>query len=167
MSNIKKLSVKTVYGNIDLEKLIKAPNKELHVMRVMGLAVGVASGESTYGEWQSLRGQFEATNPETGEVSESSVLFLPDVALTPILVSLSRPEVKGVEFAIDISVHYAQSKKPGGSPYEYSFRAILPPDENDPISRLKARVLALAAPTPAAGDAAPAAAAPASKGKGK
>lgn len=165
MANIKKLSVKTVYGNIDLEKLINAPNKTLHVMRVIGLAVGVASGESTFGAWESLRGQFEATNPDTGEVSESSVLFLPDVALTPILVSLSRPEVKGVEFAIDVSVHYAQSKKPGGSPYEYSFSAILPPDENDPITRLKSRMLALAAPKT---DEAPAGdAVPDAKGKGK
>jgi hypothetical protein len=148
MAQVKKLSVATVYGKIDLKKLVAAHDKgdALPVMRVIGSAIGSKSGVSSYGDWTCLLGQFQATNSDTGEVSEAAALFLPDVALTPILVALSRPECKGVEFAIDVSAHYVENSKPGGVPYEYRFNALLPPDENDPISRLNARLLALSAP---------------------
>jgi hypothetical protein len=53
-------------------------------------------------------------------------------------------------------------------PYEYEWAPLLPPDENDPIKRIEAQLLALEAPK---GDAphapAPAAAPAAGKGRGK
>ena len=146
MANTKKLSVATVYGAIDLKKLIGAPDSTLKIMRVIGLAVGVKQGTSPYGEWTALMGQFEATNSETGESFSAATLFLPDVALIPIQIALSQESTKGVEFAIEISAKYSNNSKPGGSAYEYVFDALLPPDQNDPISRMKARLFALAAP---------------------
>lgn len=153
MAQIKKLSVKTVYGLIDLEKLINAPGKKLDVMTVLGLAVAVKQGTATYGDWTALQGQFEATNCETGEVFSSATLFLPEVALVPIQIALAQEGSRGVEFAIKIGVEYNPNKKPGGSAYSYTFDPLIPPDNNDPVSRLKSKLLALAAP---AGTAAPA-----------
>lgn len=161
MANTKKLSVATVCGAIDLKKLIAAPNSTLKLMRVIGLAVGTKQGHSSYGEWTSLLGQFEAVNIETGETHSASTLFLPDVALLPIQIALSQEGTKGVEFAIELSAKYSENKKPGGSAYEYVFETLLPPDQNDPISRMKARLLALAAPESAAAPAAAPAPAPA------
>lgn len=152
MAQVKKLSVATVFGKIDLKAVIKADEagKALPLMRVIGSAVAVKEGMSSYGEWKALQGQFQATNLETGEVFEAATLFLPDVALTPILVSLSQPNARGVEFAIEVSAKYAKDSK-GGVPYEYTWAPLLPPDQNDPIARLTARlqeagVLALEAP---------------------
>lgn len=167
MSQVKKLSVATVYGKIDLKKLITLDEKgeKLPIMQVIGQAVGVKSGVSSYGDWKCLMGQFQATNSETGEVFEASQLYLPEVALTPLIVALSSPETRGVEFAIKITANYAKNAKPGGVPYEYSWEPLLPPDANDPISRIKARLEALALPAPAA-DAKPATdAKPAAKAK--
>lgn len=149
MANVKKLSAKTIYGSIDLKKLLAAPDETLTLFTVLGCAVGSKTGQSSYGEWTALLGQFEATHAETGEVSSGANLFLPDVALTPILVALSQEGTRGVEFAIRISAKFvdaAKTGKAGGVPYEYTWEPLLPPDANDPVTRIKARLLALNAP---------------------
>ena len=166
MANIKKLSVATVYGKIDLKKLINHDGP-MPIMRVIGNAIGHKSGTSQYGEWTALSGMFEAVNLETGEAHQSSQLFLPDVALTPIMVQLAQPGVRGVEFVIDITVRHNPDARPGGSAYEYGFDTVLKASESDPISRLKAQLAEQAAlPAPAATPAAAPAATPAAaKGK--
>ena len=159
MAQVKKLSVATVYGAIDLEKLIaasKVGDGSMPLMQVIGNAIGQKTGQSSYGDWTALTGQFQATNLETGEVSEAAQLFLPEVALIPLQVAMASPEARGVEFAITVSAKYAKSAKPGGVPYEYTWTPLLPPDANDPITRIKARLLALAPPAAKAADPAPA-----------
>jgi len=143
---LKKISVATVFGKVDLKALLAAPGETIKCMRVLGLAISQKTGLSSYGEWSALLGQFQATNLVTGEVFNGSTLFLPEVALTPILVALSAQGTRGVEFAIDVHVKYVNDAKPGGSPYEYTFVPLLAPDANDPVSRLAAKVLALEAP---------------------
>lgn len=151
MAQTKKLSVATVYGKIKLSELIKS--KTIHVMDVMGVAVREKKGLSSFGEWSALEGRFRATNAETGEVSESSTLFLPDVALTPIQVALAAPGATGVEFAIKLSVKYVaedEGHKAGGSAYEYVWEPILSMGTDDPLARISAKIeahrLALAPP---------------------
>lgn len=156
MPQVKKLSVATVYGKIDLEKLFAAPGKQIHVMRVFGQAVGQKSGESNYGPWTALTGRFEATNPETGEVAEASQLFLPEVAMIPIQVAMASGPAT---FAIDVFAKKSENTKPGGSPYEYTWEPLQAPAADDPILRLKAEVNAskpLALPGKPADDAKPA-----------
>jgi hypothetical protein len=148
MKQVKKLSVATVYGKIKLSELMT--KKEMIVMRVIGSAVAVKKGISSFGEWTALQGKFRASNPSTGEVQESATLFLPDVALIPVQVALSAG-AQAVEFAIDVSVKYVaeeEGHKPGGSPYEYSFASLIEPSDDDPIARLEAKLkAALPAPT--------------------
>jgi len=165
MANIKKLSVATVYGKIDLKKLINHEGP-MPIMRVIGNAIGHKTGTSQYGDWTALSGMFEATNLETGEAHQSSQLFLPDVALTPIMVQLAQPGVRGVEFVIDITVRHNAQAKPGGSAYEYGFDTVLKASESDPISRLKAQLAEQAAALPAP-TATPAAASAPAAAKGK
>ena len=143
MSQIKKLSVATVYGKIDLKKLLAAPGERIELMTVIGSAVGMKDGTSSYGDWRALLGIFQATNLETGEVFDASTLFLPEVAMIPITVSLAQPGTRGVEFAIKISARYAHDAKPGGSAYEYTWEPLLPPDQSDPVTRIKAKLDAL------------------------
>lgn len=164
-TQIKKLSAATIYGKIDLKKLLAAPDERLELFTVLGLAVGQKSGMSAYGEWTALMGQFEATNVETGETFAGAQLFLPDVALVPLQVALSAEGSRGVEFAIKISAKYAKSDKAGGAAYEYTWEPLLPPDNNDPVTRLKARLLALTDESQKGGDAPAPAAAPAKTGK--
>jgi hypothetical protein len=165
MAQTKKLSVATVYGKINPKTVLDA-TEPIKVMRVIGQAVGTKSGESNYGAWTCLVGQFKATNPETGETSEAAVLFLPDVALVPLQVALAQGDTKGVAFAIDIFVKAATNTKPGGSVYEYSFENVLPPAENDPIRQLEEKIASLALPAPTHAAEAEKTALPAHAGKG-
>lgn len=144
MAQIKKLSVAKVFGKVILSKLIAAPNQRIHVMDVIGLAVGTKAGDSDYGDWTALQGKFRATNAETGEVFESATLFLPDVALIPIQVALSQGSA--VSFAISLYVDYVAERvgaKAGGSPFEYSWEPLLDEDaESDPLARIEAAIAA-------------------------
>ena len=157
MSQVKKLSVATVWGKISLADLIA--QRRIHVMRVLGVAVSTKAGTSNYGDWRCLAGSFKATNPATGEISEAAVLFLPDVALVPIEVGLHMPGAHGVEFALDLFVEYVADKpgaKAGGSPYEYTFEPILTAAADSPIAIIEAKIaaqmLALAGPSPVSGN---------------
>jgi hypothetical protein len=141
MPQVKKLSVATVYGKIDLKALFNS-DAPIHVMRVYGQAVQTKTGESSYGEWTSLLGQFRALNPATGESFDGATLFLPDVALIPVQVALSQG---ATSFAIDLFVKQSANTKPGGSPYEYSFSHVLPPTDDDPIKRLEVQMEAMKA----------------------
>ena len=145
MSQIKKLSVATVYGKIKLADLMA--KKQFPLMKVYGSAVSVKKGLSSFGEWQALQGQFKAVNSDTGEISEAATLFLPDVALIPIQVALSAPGANAVEFAIEIQVKFSEESQ---TKYEYSWAPLLPPSSDDPIARLEAKMQALLpAPAPA------------------
>jgi len=150
VAQVKKISVKNVYGKIKLSELIERAKKgevKVPVMRVVGVATGTRTGISDLGDYTALEGTFRATNPETGEVSAASILYLPDVALIPIQVALTSS--KAVEFAIMVQVEYVAEKegfKDGGSPYEYSFESLIPHSADDPLARLEAKVLALTAP---------------------
>lgn len=167
MTQIKKLSVATIFGKISIKDLLAAPETTMPVMRVIGLAMGVKKGDSNYGEWTALLGTFQCTNLQTGEASEAATLFLPEVALIPIQVALSAEGVRGVEFAIDISVRYVENGKPGGVPYEYTWTPLLPPDQNDPITRIKNKLLALQGPAKGETDPVPKDPPPAAGGKKK
>lgn len=150
MSNskmIKKLSVKTVYG--DVKPLRKLENgTETKVMTVFGMATGSKSGQSTLPDgtisnWVGLTGFFEGINPVSGEVFQSTSLFLPDIALNMILPMVLQG--KNPEFALEIIVVTSDTSNVG---FEYSFKPIAQND--DPLAAMREKVLAIAAPNQAA-----------------
>lgn len=152
MPQVKKLSVATVYGKIDLKELLNA-DKPVRVMRVLGQAVSSKSGESAYGRWTALLGRFKATNMDTGEVSEAAQLFLPEVALIPLQVAMSAGPVT---FAIDLYVKPSTNTKPGGSAYEYTWEPVLQTTDADPLRQMEEQILALEAPADKGDDKKPA-----------
>lgn len=177
MPQVKKISVATVAGSPDIESLVKfheanGADATKPLVRIIGQAIGTKTGESTYGAWTGLLGRFMATNLETGEEVEASQCFLPEIALTPIVLALSNVDKgRSVTFAIDISCRMIpkEKRKPGGVPYEYLFADVVPPSDDDPLMKLKAQIAA----SPAAlsfnkkPDAAPAPAPAAAKSRGK
>lgn len=143
MAQVKKLSVATVHGRVDIKAVVNS-EKPLPVMKVIGQAVGLKTGQSNFGEWTALLGRFEAWNND-GEQFEASQLFLPEVALIPIRVALAAQGTRSVDFAIELFVKPTTNVKPGAAPYEYTFVDLAPPAESDPLQRL--RSLALAGPS--------------------
>lgn len=145
MAQVKKISVKTVHGMISLERVLElAKESKLYpVMRVIGVAIGIKEGTSSYGDWSCLLGTFKATDAVSKKELRASQCFLPDVAMIPLTAALQQNNAKGVEFGIDLFVQRAVNPKPGGSPYEYCFEPIVLGGADDPIAALEKK-LALA-----------------------
>ncbi len=136
MQIIKKVSASTVVGSTkELRKLAESgKGKSVDIMRVVGVAIGVKSGMSSYGEWVALRGNFSATNIETGEEFRGSTLYVPDEITDMIAAQLSA--ATSVEFGVMIGVK--ESDLIIG--YEYVVTPLMDTGESDPIAAINARI---------------------------
>lgn len=133
MQLVKKISVKTVFGNIDVRKLSDSP---IAIMRIIGVATKIKSGESEFGQWTAFLGQFKATNLQTNEVFASGKCFLPPQA-SEILEGQFDDEHSRIEFAFDISAKYSEDST---VKYEYIVEPLFKPAENDPIALLESKL---------------------------
>ena len=133
----KKLTLKTLCGN--LKSLAKSlDNKHaVPLIRVVGLARGLKFGTSNYGDWTALTGDFIAEplhGDRAGERLRAGLLFLPDVALSlvqPYVEGLSKGDAIEVAFGIGLR---ADDETATG--YVYTARFLQEPQANDPLLRL-------------------------------
>ncbi len=136
MALIKKISVKTVAGNI--KNMIAAQpegeEKPIPVMRVYGVASRTATGESDNGSWTAFIGQFKAINLIDGTEHNSGKLFLPDVAGDLLEGALLASETNSVEFGFDIIAVPDDVSAPG---YVYDAEPLIEPAKDDTFFRLE------------------------------
>ena len=148
----KKISVAKVFGKVNAAIISKnGDGGRLNLVRFMGSAQGVKEGVSDFGEWRALTGQFRAialSGENSGEVSDSAVCFLPDVALDLVCAQLEGG-ASAVDFAFDISAVMDESVAVG---YSYRATPLIAAEEESPISRLEQKLAALALAAPAADD---------------
>lgn len=138
MKLITKLSVKAIIGgkgNI-LETVMKDKTVEHVVARIVGIASGLKTGEGDNGPWTGLTGQFKGTNLMTGEVYQSGILFMPNVAQDMVIGALMG-ETKAVEFGFDITAQYDESS---ATSYVYGAIPLFESSEADPLKALEARI---------------------------
>lgn len=159
---LRKLSMKALVGNVKSalvtvneknEKILAADGTVIPVAKVIGIGNGTKSGESNYGPWTALLGQFIA-EPLAGENKGKSFrtgqLFLPDVALNLVIGAVENlAKGDSVQFAFQINI-IANSET--GQGYEYSAELLMEPTANDPLELLAknaglAATPALPAPT--------------------
>lgn len=131
----KKISVAKVAGKVTAKRILEAGGN-LKLATFAGIATDIKSGVSDFGEWEALSGQFRAINAETGEVFDSAVCFLPDVALNLVKAQLAGG-AKAVEFAFEVSAVEDESVSVG---YSYRASPLLEVSEDDPMQRLMAKV---------------------------
>jgi hypothetical protein len=132
---IKKISTKTVFGDVVLADLPEKESKEL--IRVVGIATGTQVGMSTYGEWTALKGSFQAINLDTGEEYRSNKCFVPDTITDGVAVALAQDNTKSVEFGVLVSVRRNPNVAKG---YEYEVEPLLKMSESDPLESLVKRL---------------------------
>lgn len=127
---VKKLSVKSILG-----KKPKPPEegKTEWLCQIVGVATGVKTGNSNFGDWTALTGSFQGSNMETGVITRSGVCFLPDVALNLITPGLMQKETKGIEFAFNIGIKFDDDST---TKYVYVVEPIFEASENDPLEML-------------------------------
>lgn len=121
----RKLSVKIIVG-----KRIDRVEVATPLFTVIGIATGTRTGQSTYGEWVGLRGQFEVTRFEDGKVMRAPIIILPDVALAVITEAARHWPLS---FALEVGVKPIESD-PG---FEHTVKVLDPPVEHDPLAELR------------------------------
>lgn len=162
---LKKLSVKTVCGSISkklIEQLKANGGAAVPVMRVLGIATGSKSGQTNFGPWVSLTGNFEAVNLETGQTFKAQNLLMPMGYCEDGALKLQQEGVTNLNVACDVFVRYFKFGEE--DKYEYTLEAHqTTAEEVDPLASLRAAVppapLRLKAPetsSSSASDAAPA-----------
>lgn len=175
MKLLTKITMKTCGAQPEIKKLVALDGKVQPLLRVFGIAAKTVPGANDYGPFVKIKGQFMATNLQTGEQFRSGTVLLPKVAeelLTGALDSLADDAGGRVEFGFDIGAHFDESV---ATKYVYDVVPLTQPKESDPLVMLGksigVEVPALEAPKAApAAEPAPASAAepaPASNKKGK
>ena len=137
-SLIRKISAKTVCGKI--EKPVPVKGKPLFI--VGGIANKVKTGDSQFGTWTALVGQFEATNIDTGEVFIAPQCFLPEPMNGMIAASLEMVDEddkrinQSVQFAVEVGVKFAENQ----IEYEYTAKEIMKSDAADPLASIREQI---------------------------
>ena len=131
---IKKITPKTVLGKIkDIAHGMTEPKA---VMRIVGIARGLTTGEGDYGSWVKFKGDFTAINLLTGESYRAPACILPGIAGDLIEASVMDADNNAVEFGFDVVL------EPSDSPVGYEFGAVplIETKEETPLDALMALV---------------------------
>jgi len=132
---LKKITVKEVCG-VPLLKDI--PEGEiLPLLKIAGYAQGVREGESNYGPWKAIMGEFAAVNLKSGEIFHSPVAIVPsaygELLVQQTYAALHNDATSRVKFAVEIGV---QVSKRDPNKYEYCVTPIQEPDTVNPAVAL-------------------------------
>lgn len=158
---LKKLTVRTfIGGKADIlayamtgRKDKESEGSDVPLIRVLGNVMGYKSGESDFGSYVEMRGEFHATNLQTGEILESvSKCILPAVVGDSVAAAM-HGGAESVEFAVELDVRFSEK---AATMYEFSARSLIAPKAPKAINALMERLqsqgiemtkpLALAAP---------------------
>jgi hypothetical protein len=127
----RKLSAKIIVG-----KRIEQVTESTDLFTVIGIATGIRQGQSTYGDWEALRGRFEVTRAEDGKVLTAPLMILPPPALAEMFpgeVSVHRVYGFPFEFALRVGVDPSTN----GAGFEYRVTMLVKPRPHDPMLDLR------------------------------
>lgn len=120
----KKVTVKDVFGPFNVDKI--PTGGELALCRLAGVARGVKSGMSQYGNWDCLVGDFAGTNKETGEITVASSCIVPGAMGDALVSALNAAQLEDaaaeVSFSVDV---FAKVSARDDKKYEYIVRPVI------------------------------------------
>lgn len=143
MEIVKKLSIGKLIGAF---RAMLPDADPLELGKVVGIVRGTKVGESQFGLWTALTGDFvfvPSIGDKAGMQFRSGVLFVPDVVLdlvVPIAEGLGKGEA--AEIAFSLSARRDDTASVG---YAYTAAFLREPQNNDPLTAL----VQLALPAPA------------------
>lgn len=155
---IGKINPKDVMGK--KMKEVTTPETGIYdLFTIIGTAANLRDGESAFGPWTALVGEFEATRLSDGQRYISTQCFVPGAAgellvaqvrkfvIEEIPVTAEQFKKTGktykvtgetVEMALIVGIKKAQ--RDGGANYEYVIRPVVPVQKSDPLSALRNRL---------------------------
>lgn len=144
----RKLTTRNITGLTSPQIAKLGKEKDTPLYTVIGRATGWRANEHPqYGMSYGIRGQFEATNLDTGEVKSSAVFWPPAYLAEQMVAGIDDAKEMGggaIQFALRVGVKPSDSSPVG---YEYYASEIVKVEESDPLADLrKAAQAALPAP---------------------
>lgn len=144
MQLIKKIGSKQVLGNVTkwVQDNLKGEGPEFvdgmtkDAFTVYGIAKGVKTGVSTYGEWTAFQGTFEGVNLITGEAYAAVQCFVPEPLQSMLIEAMKKAST--IEFAFKVGVKRRDDLERG---YEYVVTPLTETQEANPLAHLKALAL--------------------------
>lgn len=142
---LKKLSAKIIMGDIKIgQKFILeqgGDKGQVDLFQIMGNATDTKVGESNFGKWTALIGQFRSVNMFTGEVLEAAKVFLPGILEEMILGKMAGQgsEGRGVLFAFTVGIKLDETPN-SAKGYTYYAKPLVHPQADDPFQKLIAQV---------------------------
>lgn len=134
---IRKISAKTVCGNVKAIAKDLKEGESKQIMEVIGLVKpgnsGIQTGETDNGPWVAFKGGFEAVDLETGESYKAPKMFLPEVA-TELLMPAVEAAESDVVVHFSIGIRQDENSAPG---YTYIVEPKQETSESDPLEMLK------------------------------
>jgi hypothetical protein len=141
MEVIKKITVKTVTGGVNIIKLVEhqkaAPGTPLWLMEVFGIATSSKPGQTDMGAFVKFIGQFKALNIATGEVKRSGACLLPGALPDLVFGALSAEGNQAVQFGFRIGVKFDDTS---ATKYVYVCDSLMEVKENDPLELLESGI---------------------------
>jgi len=149
---LKKLGAKQIVGNVKqaVKDFCANDGDKVSLYTIFGVAHGVKTGTSNYGDWTAFQGKFEATNYVDGQSYASNQAFIVEPLQSMLMGALQASDE--VQFAITVDVKRRDDLNQG---YEYLVTPHLQAQENDPLAHLRSSVPQIAGPVKVAQLAAP------------
>lgn len=142
MNYLKKLSIATMNA---IPKGIKEleHGATVAIAHIIGIAEGIETGTSQFGEWVAFTGAFKGTVLDGGEMFRAGKCLLPGIASDALQGAVT--ENAPVEFALEIGIRRVIKLDPKGNEvgmgYEYTMRPLIEMDAaSDPLTALEAKV---------------------------
>lgn len=125
-------------GTDGLRSVPNPANIEKVLCRIAGVATSLRSGDSSYGPWSALVGQFGAQNMVTGELISGEECIIPgafgSMLVRQLKESLTLDAGSSVSFAVEIFAK--RSPKNSDEKYEYIVRPQVAPEVKNPAMSL-------------------------------
>jgi hypothetical protein len=143
----RKLSAKIITGQ-DKPGAHFGRKEETDLFSVIGVATETFSGESNFGAYHGLIGEFETTclvGPNAGEVKQGNKLYLNEPAYSAVAGTLRPGERVGFAFVI--------GAEPSDNQFGYIYfaRSLAPPQEDELMAQLRNAAQAALQPPPEQG----------------
>lgn len=136
MQIVKKITMRDLGTEEQIKQVVEG-NKTVELAHVYGTASSVKSGESAYGPWYGLVGEFTAVNASTGEEYHSAVAILPEIAQELVIAAL-KDSTAGVDIAFTIlAIPHRPEGKVKGLGFKYGAKPLMQPKISESMQRLR------------------------------
>jgi len=134
MQLVKKLGAKQILGTVKNVVKDQCPKDgdTYKAYSVYGIANGIKTGTSNFGEWCAFQGKMEAVNYVTGESFAAPQCFIPEPLQSMLRDALAENDT--IEFAFSVHVKRRDDLKEG---YEYIVEPHKAAQEADPLAALR------------------------------